>query len=166
MPDRLKASEFYHENKYVYKKYPGFRKLIRIILEDDAIAELMVVLAESKRRCKERIDTKMDVHHWDLLHGSMNIDFVSQHVPRLLEKLHDKAGEYWKPEKNDVIAIKIIEKKKQNWLVELEGHDNKTLYFRPNAFSEHVLEGDHVRICVSKAWHYRRSLFVSGEIEQ
>ena len=96
----------------------------------------------------------------------MDKEFLSRHVPRLLASLNDRSGEYWLPIKHEIISVKVLEKKTQNWLVELEDCPAKPLYFRHGYYVEQVQEGDIIRICVSKSWYYRKGLFISGEIEQ
>jgi tetratricopeptide (TPR) repeat protein len=166
LPDRLKASEFIHEHGTIFKKYSGFRAMVRCVLDDVIISELLEDLKESKTRRKEERDYRMGSHHWQLLFGNMDEEFLSLHVPRLLASLNDRSGEYWLAKKHEIISVKVLEKKTQNWLVELEDCSAKPLYFRPNYYVELVQEGDIIRICVSKSWYYRKRLFISGEIEQ
>jgi hypothetical protein len=70
------------------------------------------------------------------------------------------------PEKNEIISVAIQEKKQLNWLATLNKYPEKILYLRPSHYSEHISEGDTVRVLVSKSWHYKKRLFVSGEVER
>jgi len=166
LPDRLAASEFIYENGSIFKKHSGFKTVIRCILDDELISVLIDELQESARKRKEEKQFRMDSFHWDLLHGNMNKTFLSQHVPRLLEKIQDMNSDYWLPKENDVIKVQIITKKVQNWLVGLTNNPGKTFYFRPRYYIEHINDGDTIKICVTKSWQYKQSLFISGDIEQ
>ncbi|MEA1991462.1 MAG: hypothetical protein U9N58_04595, partial [Thermodesulfobacteriota bacterium] len=89
LPDRLEASEFIHEHGTIFKKYSGFRAMVRCVLDDVIISELLEDLRESKTRRKEERDYRMGSHHWKLLFGNMDKEFLSLHIPRLHTSLND-----------------------------------------------------------------------------
>jgi tetratricopeptide (TPR) repeat protein len=166
LPDRLEASEFIHERNHLFKGQTRFKAMLRCILEDPEIENLLTDLKEASERRKEEREYRMPSNLWDIMHGNMDHQFLDQHVPRLLASLEDKSSDYWMPEKNEIISVAIQEKKQLNWLATLNKYPEKTLYLRPSHYSEHISEGDTVRVLVSKSWHYKKRLFVSGEVER
>jgi len=164
LPNRLKASEFIHEQGYLFKKNPDFRNLIHCVLEDDEILNLLEELEIQNKKRKNDKNFKMDKNSWNLLHGTISDDFIDQFVPKFTDRFFDKNGSYWKPKNKKVLNIRIINKKKQNWLVKLENYDNE-FYFRPRFYVEDARDGDLIQIFVSKSWFYKKRLFVSGEIK-
>jgi tetratricopeptide (TPR) repeat protein len=166
LPNRLEASEFIHEHAHLFKGQTRFRAMVRCILDDAEIDELLTEFAEARTRREEERECQMDRARWDLIFGEMNHEFLDRHVPRLLDNLSDPSGDYWMPRENDVVTVTVEEKKQLNWLAELADAPGKTIYFRPGSYPEHVSEGDTVRILVTKSWHYKRRLFVAGEVER
>lgn len=164
LPDRLGASEFIHEEGHLFKSYPDFRNLIRCILEYDEIADLLLRLDMEKIKSEKDMNYRIKRSDWDLLHGNLNDEFIGQYIPELLQRLNNKNGPYWRPEKEDLLDVQVVERKQQNWLVKLENHARE-FYFRPRLYREHIGDGDVLRIRVMKSWFYRKRLFVSGEIE-
>lgn len=163
LPDRLKASEFFHEDGYLFKKHPGFKRLIQCILENTEVSDLIKDLETKKQRRENERNYKMDSFSWDLLYGNMKQTFINQYVASLLEQLEDKAGPYWMPDTGNMIQARILEIKQQNWRVELEDVD-KDFYFRPKEHEGHHACGQVISILVTKSWFYRKRLFVSGRI--
>ena len=166
LPNRLEASEFVHTSGHLFKGQSRFKAMLRSILDDPEIDELLEDLAEARRRRKEEREYRMDRALWDIMFGNMSPAFLDLHVPRLLARLTDQSSDYWMPRENEVITVKIQEKKQLNWLVNLADAPEKTLYLRPGHYPEHVAQGDTVRILVTKSWHYKKRLFVSGKMEQ
>ena len=161
----LKASEFIHEQGYLFKNNTDFRNLIRCILEYDEISDLFDKFESEKDKMKEDRSYKMDQNFWNLIHGNISDDFIKKYIPKFIGRLNDKNGDYWMPKENDVLNVRVIEKKQQNWLVQLNDFE-KEFYFRPRSYIENVRDGDIISICISKSWFYRRRLFVSGEIDR
>jgi hypothetical protein len=166
LPDSLSASEFFHETGHIFNNHGGFKVLVRCILEDPEIDKLLLKLAASKKRWEKERDYHMDRIHWNLMFDNMNDDFHAHHVPRLYAAICDERSDYWLPERDQVITVTVVEKKRVNWLVTLSHVKERNLYFRASSLGEHITEGDTIRICISKSWYYQRRLFVSGEIEQ
>jgi len=166
LPDRLSASEHIHESRHLFGNNTGFKVMIRCVLEDPTIDELLQELEEAKRRHKEDRGYRMDRFHWNLMNGNMNDDFLDRHVPRLSARLSGKDSEYWLPEKHEMITLMVQEKKRLNWLVSLVDIPERMIYFRPNFYLEYISEGDTIKICVSKSWYYKKRLFISGEVAQ
>jgi tetratricopeptide (TPR) repeat protein len=164
LPDRLSASEFVHEHDYLFKQNPDFRNLIRCVLENDEISVLLDQLENDINRQTANPRHVMDKRVWNLLNGEIEDDFIQDYIPKLIERLNDRTGPYWKPKADDVLDLKIIEKKSQNWIVTLKNSE-KQFYFRPKSHFGNNNSGDCIRICVAKTWFYRKSLYVSGEIE-
>ena len=140
--------------------------MLRCILEDPEIEILLSELAEASKRGKQEREYRMPSSLRDIMNGNMNHRFLDQHVPRLLTRLEDKSSDYWMPEKNEIITVTVREKKQLNWLATLNNVPEKTLYLRPSQYAERVSAGDTVKILVTKSWHYKKRLFVSGEVEQ
>ena len=107
----------------------------------------------------------MDEKPWNLLYGSISDEFIDQYVSKFVGRLNDKNGDYWKPTIGEILKVQIIEKKQRNWLIQQKNYE-KQFYFRPPGYADHYKDGDLIQILVSKSWHYRKRLFVSGEIEQ
>ncbi|MCP4764098.1 MAG: hypothetical protein GY870_20160 [archaeon] len=164
LPDNLSASEFIHEEGYLFKSHPDFRILIRCILEHEEIADLLKKLEKEKYREKKDRDYTIERFYWDLLHGNIDNEFIDKYVSKLLERLNNKRGAYWKPKENDMLEIQIIERKQQNWLAKLRNIEKK-FYFRPKGYIEEAGKADIMQIRVIKSWFYRKSLFVSGEVK-
>ncbi len=165
LPNRLKASEFIHEQGYLFKNNPDFRNLIRCILEDDEVSALLRKLEIKRKKRKNDRNYKMDKKSWNLLYGSISDEFINQYVPKFVGRLNDKNGNYWKPTIGEILKVQIIEKKQRNWLIQQKNYE-KEFYFRPPVYVDHYKDGDLIQILVSKSWYYRKRLFVSGEIEQ
>jgi len=164
---KLSASEFMHEHHSIFKKYSGFTTLLRCLLNDELITTLLDELEEYNKQHKNGKTPPRDSFYKKLTTGNMVEDFLDQHVPRILSKLNNKSSAYWSPMVDEVMTVRVLTQKTQNWLVELKDFPDKTLYFRPT-YSLHmkgVLEGDMTQLRVSKSWYYKKRLFVSGNIE-
>ena len=166
LPSKLQASEFIHEHNHLFKSQTRFKAMLRCIVEDPEIEKLLSELEEASKRRKQECDYRMPSDLWDIMIGNMNHRFLDQHVPRLLARLEDRSSDYWMPEKNEIINVTIQEKKQLNWLAALAERPEKILYLRPSPYAEHVSAGDTVKILVTKSWHYKRRLFVAGELDQ
>ena len=166
LPDRLSSSEFIHENSHMFKNNTRFKVMLRCLLEDPIIDKLLEELQEVKKRHKEDRKYRPDRIHWDLMYGNMKDDFLALHVPRLLNHLSNKTSNFWLPEENEVITVVVKEKKRINWLVSFIDYPEKKIYFRINSYIEHISEDDLINICVLKSWYYKKSLFISGKVEQ
>jgi tetratricopeptide (TPR) repeat protein len=166
LPKKLEASEFIYEHNHLFKSQTRFKAILRCILEDPEIEILLSELAEASKRRKQEREYRMPNNLWDIMNGNMNHQFLDQHVPRLLTRLEDKSSDYWTPEKNEILTVTVREIKQLNWLATLNNVPEKTLYLRPSHYSERVSAGDTVKILVTKSWHYKKRLFVSGEVVQ
>lgn len=87
---RISASEFIHDHGYHFKSDRSFKFLVRSVLEDPEVNELLIELAEEERKQKEITDYRMSSYHWELINGKLNHQFLSGHVHRLLKKINDK----------------------------------------------------------------------------
>jgi len=164
LPDHIRASEFMHEDGKLFKKYSGFRTLIRCVLDDEAIYDFLCDLENEKYKEKKDRSYKMDREMFQLSVGRGNDAFLSDHAGRLAQKLYDPKSQYWLPEEADVILVTILEKKRQNWRVCLADFPEKVFYYRASVDAANIAENELTKIRVSNSWHYRKSLFVSGDI--
>lgn len=84
----------------------------------------------------------------------------------MIKKINDKKNKYWLPQVNEIIKGILIEKKKLNWIVSPVDLTDKRFYFRPGTYIKSANEGDIIHINVSKSWLYKKSLFISGNVEK
>jgi len=159
--DELEASEFYHEKGYLFTKTPDFRILLRCILEDDDVMDLIDSIEKDYKKQKKNSNYRMDSSYWDLKFGTIEDPFLNLFVPKFIEKMNDKNLSYWKPKENDVLEIQILKKNNQNWLVKRPDSNNE-FYFRPKSYFDC---DDIIKIKVSKSWFYRKRLFVTGDAQ-
>jgi len=159
LSDDLRASEFYHEEGYLFSKNPDFKILLRCILEDDDIIDLLDGLEKDYEKEKNNKLNEIDRVYWELKNGSIDDTFLDLFIPTFIERLNDKNLNYWKPKENEILEIQILKKNNQNWLVKLPDFENE-FYFRPKT---HIDCYDKITIKVTKSWFYRKRLFITGD---
>jgi len=150
------ASEFYHEGGYLFTKTPDFKILLRCIMEDKDVIELLEVIEKDSQQDNKKPTNKS---YWNLKYGHIEDSFLNLFVPSFVEKLNDKNLSYWQPKENETLEILILKKNNQNWLVKLPEFENE-FYFRPKSYFDC---DDRIKIKVTKSWFYRKRLFVAGE---
>ena len=160
LPDNLEASEFYYEDGYLFSKTPDFKILVRCIMEDDDVIDLIDGIEKDYEKQKNIPEYQMDKSYWNLKFGEIEGSFINLFVPKFLERLNNKNLNYWKPKEGDILEIQILNKNSQNWLAKLPGFDNE-FYFRPKSYFDC---DEKIMIKVTKSWFYRKRLFISGEI--
>jgi len=163
LPCRLAASEFTHRHGHLFRKRPGFRAMLRCALDDPTIGNLHLELIEAHRRHREDRDYRVPKDLFRLMSGNMEEDFLDEYVPRLLAEICNPSSEHWIPEDDTVIEATILEKKTANWLMILSDNPDRTFYLKAGSTHPLAMDGETVQIRISKWWHYRRRLFVTGE---
>ena len=166
LPDKLRASEFIHENGTLFNKYSGFKVMINSILDDAKINELLDEITKAYDRRRNEPGYNVDKYLRGLKNGNINNRFLSEHFQRIWDKINDKSNNFWMPEVNEVLVIKILKKNSKNWLVCNKERPENEFYFRPTFYDEEPNDNDIVMICNKKSWYYKKRLYISGEVEQ
>ncbi len=160
---RLEASEFFHEHEHIFSRHPSFRVILRAIMDDPKIQDLVQQISEAVWRRSNERRYEMDKGLFSLWIGNISEEFLEEHVPRIVERLRDKSGPYWSPEPGQTLEVLIIKKKTQNWLVSLADSPEKTFFIRPKFTGIDINEGEDIKIKAVKSWFYRKNLYVSAE---
>ena len=160
MPPDIEASEFFYEEGHLFTKTPDFKILVRCIMEDNDVVELLDEIDKDCEKERNRTTHDTDKSSWNLRYGEIDETFLNLFVPKFIEKMNNKNLSYWKPKDKEVFEIQILKKNTQNWLVKLPDFENE-FYFRPQSYQDCE---EKVMIEVTKSWFYRKRLFVSGEI--
>lgn len=164
LPDRLEASEFMYQDSHLFDRNHGFLSLLRCVLDDPAIDELLAELAEAERRSEAERDYRRPQHVWQFVNGCPDEGFLSYHVPRLLARFLEPGGTYWLPREGEALSLTVVEQKSRNWLVRLAGSSGGSFYFRPKGLLSSTMPETAVCARVTKAWRHAGRLFVSGVV--
>jgi hypothetical protein len=166
LPDRLRASEFFHEEGRRLRRNSRFMALLRLARNDGEIASELDRLGSQVQRREEDRQFRMEPHYWGLMTGSPPEGFLTGHVRRLKDSMMRPGTDHWLPRPGDLLRVEVVETKLVNWKLRLLEDEGVIFYMkRPGGEIERPA-GDRFAIRVQKAWRHRKSVFVTAAIER
>ena len=164
LPPRLEASRFIRKDGRKLARDARYVSLVRLVRDDSEIRKLVDQVEEANQRKESDRNYRMDDFVWKLVVGSPPEELLKEHAHRLAQETQDPSGQHWLPPVGEILTATLLEALTVNWKLKLSDRCETIIYLKRPAGAIPPPDGSTLTVCVTKAWRYRKSAFITGTI--